>query len=115
LQDAVYLAGKGQSIVRYEIPLPAGINAGNVHVTVSLYLQTLPPYFLADRYQTKTPATRRLEFLANSLETLNGTDYANWKLADRLRNEVKEFSKSGALQPHTIQTMICGRTHRLWG
>ena len=80
LKDPVYLAGKGQSIVRYEIPLPAGANAGNVHATVSLYSQTLPPYFLADRYQTKTPATQRLEFLANSLQTLNGTDYANWKL-----------------------------------
>lgn len=80
LKDPVYLAGKGQSIVRYEIPLPAGANAGNLHATVSLYSQTMPPYFLADRYQTKTPATERLAFLANSLETLNGTDYANWKL-----------------------------------
>jgi hypothetical protein len=80
LKDPVYLAGKGQSIVRYEVPLPAGANSGSVHATVSLYTQTLPPYFLADRYQTKTPATQRLEFLANSLDTLNGTDYANWKL-----------------------------------
>jgi hypothetical protein len=47
---------------------------------VSLYSQTLPPYFLADLYQTKTAATKRLAFLANSLETLNGTDYANWRL-----------------------------------
>jgi hypothetical protein len=76
----VYLAGKGQSIVRYEIPLPAGANAENVHTTVSLYSQTLPPYFLADRYQTDTPATKRLSFLVDSLGTLNATDYANWKL-----------------------------------
>ncbi|HEY2469246.1 MAG TPA: hypothetical protein VGI45_15600, partial [Terracidiphilus sp.] len=80
LKDPVYLAGKGQSIVRYEIPLPAGANAENVHTTVSLYSQTLPPYFLADRKQTKTPATGRLDFLAESLGTLDGTDYANWKL-----------------------------------
>ncbi|HTD53800.1 MAG TPA: hypothetical protein VK670_00355 [Silvibacterium sp.] len=80
LQDKVYLAGKGQSIVRYEIPRPAGANAGNVHATVSLYSQTLPPYFLADRYQTKTPATKRLVFLARSLGRLDGTEYANWKL-----------------------------------
>jgi len=80
LQDPVYLAGKGQSIVRYEIPLPAGANAENVHTTVSLYSQTLPPYFLADRYQTDTPATKRLSFLVDSLGTLNATDYANWKL-----------------------------------
>jgi hypothetical protein len=80
LKDPVYLAGKGQSIVRYEIPLPAGANGGNVHATVSLYSQTLPPYFLADRYEMKTPATARLDFLAKSLGTLSGTDYANWKL-----------------------------------
>ncbi|HEY2860923.1 MAG TPA: cytochrome P460 family protein [Terracidiphilus sp.] len=80
LKDPVYLAGKGQSIVRYEIPLPAGANADSVHATVSLYSQTLPPYFLADRYRTRTPATARLEFLANSLSTLSGTDYAYWKL-----------------------------------
>jgi hypothetical protein len=80
LKDPVYLAGKGQSIVRYEIPLPAGANSENVHASVSLYSQTMPPYFLADRYQTDTPATKRLTFLANSLGTLDGTDYANWKL-----------------------------------
>lgn len=80
LKDPVYLAGKGQSIVRYEIPLPAGANPSSVHATVTLYSQSLPPYFLADRYQTKTPATDRLEYLANSLRTLSGTDYVNWKL-----------------------------------
>ena len=80
LQDPVYLAGKGQSIVRYEIPLPPGATADSVHATVNLYSQSTPPYFLADRYQTKTPATDRLQFLANSLGTLSGTDYASWKL-----------------------------------
>jgi hypothetical protein len=80
LKDPVYLAGKGQSIVRYEIPLPTGANAASVHATVSLYSQTLPPYFLADRYETKTPATGRLNFLASSLGTLDGTDYSGWKL-----------------------------------
>ena len=80
LKDPVYLAGKGQSIVRYEIPLPAGANASNIHVTASLYSQTMPPYFLADRDQTKTPATARLQFLANSLGTLADTEYQNWKL-----------------------------------
>ena len=78
--DPVYLAGKGQSVVRYEIPLPAGANANNVHVAVSLYSQTLPPYFLADRYKTATPATARLQYLVNSLGTLAGTDLKSWKL-----------------------------------
>lgn len=79
-KDPVYLAGKGQSIVKYEIPLPPGATADSIHASVSLYSQTLPPYFLADRSQTKTPATGRLDFLVKSLETLDGTDYANWKL-----------------------------------
>lgn len=80
LKDPAYLSGKGLSIVRYEIPLPAGANAGNLNATVKLYLQTMPPYFLADRGQTKTPATARLEFLANSLGTLANSDYESWKL-----------------------------------
>lgn len=80
LKDPVYLSGKGQSIVRYEIPLPPGANADNVKVTVSLYSQTMPPYFLADRYQTDTSATKRLRYLTTSLKTLEDTDFANWKL-----------------------------------
>jgi len=80
LKDPVYLAGKGQSIVRYEISIPSGVNPNSVHATVTLYSQTLPPYFLKDRYQTKTPATDRLEYLTSTLGTLAGTDYVNWKL-----------------------------------
>lgn len=78
--DPVYLAGNGQSIVRYEIPIPAGVNPADIKVTASLYLQTMPPYFLADRYQTPTPATERLRHLALSLGTLEDTDFVNWKL-----------------------------------
>jgi len=78
--DPVYRAGKGQSIVRYEIALPQGADAGNVSATVKLYSQTMPPYFLADRAETKTPATARLEYLTNALGTLEKTDYVNWKL-----------------------------------
>jgi hypothetical protein len=78
--DPVYLAGKGQSIVRYEIPLPAGATAQNVNVTVSLYVQSLPPYFLADRFKTTAPATGRLRHLTGSLGKLAGTNFANWKL-----------------------------------
>lgn len=79
-EDPIYLAGRGRSIVRYEIPLPPGATAENVNAKVSLYLQTLPPYFLADRYQTNTPATARLKHLATSLNDLSDTDFVNWKL-----------------------------------
>lgn len=80
MKDPSYRSGKGQSIVRYEIPLPSGANANNVSASVALYLQTLPPYFLADRYKTGTPATGRLKYLATSLGTLAETDFENWKL-----------------------------------
>ncbi|HEY2169981.1 MAG TPA: hypothetical protein VGJ30_10185 [Candidatus Angelobacter sp.] len=80
MNDPVYLAGKGQSIVRYEVPLPADANANNVNVAISLYSQTMPPYFLADRYKTATPATARLQHLVKSLGTLADTDLAGWKL-----------------------------------
>jgi hypothetical protein len=80
MDDPVYMAGNGQSIVRYEIPLPDGANVQDLHATVTLFDQTLPPFYLADRYETKTPATARLQYLANSLGALSGTDYANWKL-----------------------------------
>ena len=79
-EDPVYVSGKGQSIVRYQIRVPAGIDPATIKVTASLYLQTLPPYFLADRYQTDTPATGRLKYLATSLGTLKNTDFTNWKL-----------------------------------
>jgi hypothetical protein len=80
LKDPVYLAGRGESIVRYEIPLPSNAKASDVSVQASLYSQTIPPYFLADRYQTATQATVRLRHLATSLGTLQDTDFANWKL-----------------------------------
>src|SRR5262249_51329505 len=34
--DPVYLAGKGQSIVRYQIPIPAGVNPASINVAASL-------------------------------------------------------------------------------
>lgn len=80
LRDPVYLAGKGQSIVRYVIPLPTGADAGNIHAEAHLYAQTMPPYFLADRYQTRTPATERLQYLAHYLGKLCNTGFADWKL-----------------------------------
>jgi hypothetical protein len=78
--DPVYLKGEGQSIVRYEIPLPAGANASNVTVKAALWSQSTPPYFLADRYQTATPATARLKYLVDQMGTLENTDFANWKV-----------------------------------
>ncbi|HKD80444.1 MAG TPA: hypothetical protein VKH81_12175 [Candidatus Angelobacter sp.] len=79
-KDPIYTSGKGQSIVRYEIAIPQGVSLDTLTVRASLYLQTLPPYFLADRYQTATPATGRLKYLTGALGTLKGTDFSQWKV-----------------------------------
>jgi hypothetical protein len=78
--DPVYLAGQGQSKVAYQIPLPSGASASNVTIEVALYYQATPPYFLADRYQTATPATARLRYLVDAMGTLKDTDFASWKI-----------------------------------
>ena len=78
--DPVYLAGNGQSLVRYMVKLPKGRQNSDISIEVNLYSQTLPQDFLNERYQTPGPATERLHFLANNLGTLDRTDYANWKL-----------------------------------
>jgi hypothetical protein len=78
--DPVYLAGQGQSKVAYQIPVPSGANASNVTIEATLYYQSTPPYFLADRYQTPTPATARLRYLVDSMKTLEGTDFESWKI-----------------------------------
>lgn len=79
-KDPIYQRGTGQSIVRYEIAIPQGVSVDTLTVRASLYLETLPPYFLADRYQTATPATGRLKYLTSALGTLQGTDFWKWKV-----------------------------------
>jgi hypothetical protein len=79
--DPVYHNGLGQSIVRYQAKLSAGVNASDVQIDVALYYQSLPPYFLKMRYDgaPNGPATQRLKYLAEHLD-LKGTAFENWKL-----------------------------------
>ena len=51
--DPAYADGSGTSVVRYEIPLSA-FTARNVTITATLYYQSIPPYFLNDRF-TQAP------------------------------------------------------------
>ncbi|MEN3326412.1 MAG: hypothetical protein V7638_1219 [Acidobacteriota bacterium] len=51
--DSAYTDGSGTNIVRYEIPL-SGFSARNITVTATLYYQSIPPYFLNDRF-TQAP------------------------------------------------------------
>jgi hypothetical protein len=77
--DPAYADGSGTNIVRYEIPLSA-FTTRNVTVTATLYYQSLPPYFLNDRFtQARNgPATQRLYYLTSNLQT-KGTAIEDWK------------------------------------
>jgi len=86
--DPAYADGSGTSIVRYEIPLNA-FTTRNITVTATLYYQSIPPYFLNDRFtQAPTgPATRRLYYLTSNLQT-KGTSIEDWKFRIATASEV---------------------------
>ncbi|HEV8428301.1 MAG TPA: cytochrome P460 family protein [Pyrinomonadaceae bacterium] len=77
--DPAYADGSGTNVVRYEIPLSA-FRAKNLSVTATLYYQSIPPYFLHDRFSQAPngPATQRLYYLTSNLQT-KGTPIENWK------------------------------------
>ena len=78
--DPSYADGSGTSFVRYEVPLNE-FTARNLSVTATLYYQSIPPYFLRDRFTQAPngPATQRLYYLTSNLQT-KGTAIENWKL-----------------------------------
>ena len=78
--DPAYADGSGTSVVRYEIPL-SGFATRNVTVTATLYYQSIPPYYLNDRFTQVPdgPATQRLYYLTSNLQT-KGTPIENWKV-----------------------------------
>jgi hypothetical protein len=73
--------GKGQSVVRYEVPLPPGANPDDVWVTAQLYYQAIPPYYLLQRFEQAPDGegTQRLLFVTQTLDTTK-TPFPNWKL-----------------------------------
>ena len=77
--DPAYADGSGTSVVRYEIPLSA-FTSRNLTITATLYYQSIPPYFLHDRFTQapNEPATQRLYYLTSNLQT-KGTPIENWK------------------------------------
>lgn len=78
--DPAYADGSGTSVVRYEVPLSA-FAARNVSMTATLYYQSIPPYYLNDRFTQApdSPATQRLYYLTSNLQT-KGTPIEDWKL-----------------------------------
>ncbi|HET6853759.1 MAG TPA: cytochrome P460 family protein [Pyrinomonadaceae bacterium] len=77
--DPAYADGSGTNVVRYEVPLSA-FSGKNVTVTATLYYQSIPPYFLHDRFSQApdAPATQRLYYLTSNLQT-KGTWIEDWK------------------------------------
>lgn len=81
-RDPDYLDGSGTDRLRYEIALPAGTDPKNLKVRATLYYQSIPPYFLAQRFRDAPngPATQRLRYLTTNLK-LDGSPAKDWKLA----------------------------------
>jgi hypothetical protein len=85
-RDADYWNGQGADRLVYRIPLSRVPGATSVRAT--LYYQSIPPYYLAQRFGIRctTPfagecdETRRLAFLASRLRTDATTPIPGWKL-----------------------------------
>src|SRR6266496_2854209 len=79
--DPDYVNGQGMDRIIYQITLPAGVDPSRVAVQATLYYQSIPPYYLNDRFKTVPHAagTQRLHFLASNLE-LDRTPGEDWKL-----------------------------------
>ena len=83
-KDPSYLDGSGTSLVRYAVPLttlPAGIDPGRLRITATLFYQSIPPYYLMQRFAQAPdgPATQRLAYLTSRLDT-KGTPIEGWRL-----------------------------------
>ncbi len=83
--DPDYADGKGTDIVSYVVRLPAGTDPNEVSVRATLYYQSIPPYYLQQRFEDvpegpEGDARRRLYYLASNLH-VRGTSIEDWKLA----------------------------------
>jgi hypothetical protein len=81
--DPAYQNGSGTSVVRYQIPLSqlTRANVSRLAVKATLYYQSIPPYYLMQRFEQapQAPGTQRLFYLTSRLRTA-GTPIENWKL-----------------------------------
>jgi hypothetical protein len=78
--DPDYNNGSGADTITYSVPLSELGGAKPAVVTARVYYQTIPPYYLLQRFtDSKMPDTYRLMELVASLK-VGGTQVANWKL-----------------------------------
>jgi len=79
--DSDYRDGKGHDTVRYKVQLPPDVDPKNVSVQARLFYQSIPPYYLNQRFTaSKGDATRRLYYLTSNVN-LKGTPMEGWKIA----------------------------------
>lgn len=83
-KDPSYTNGSGTSKLRYAVPfleLPKGIDRSKLTVKARLYYQSIPPYYLMQRFEQapNAPGTQRLFYLTSRLNP-RGTYIENWKL-----------------------------------
>jgi hypothetical protein len=79
--DYGILGGQGTDRITYAITLPPGVDASKCTIQATLYYQSMPPYYLNDRFRTAPngDATKRLYYLASNLNP-TGTSVEDWKL-----------------------------------
>lgn len=78
--DPDYSNGSGSNTVRYLIPI-AGATAGAASIRATLYYQSIPPYYLAQRGEDASgPDTTRLVNYVSELKVV-GTPIDYWRLA----------------------------------
>jgi hypothetical protein len=75
--DPDYFDGRGGDTVVYVVPREVVGQAASVRVV--LHYQSIPPYYLRDRFQTVGPETERLAYIASRLQTV-GTPIEGWTL-----------------------------------
>ncbi len=79
LNDAVFLDGTGTDTITYQVELPQETLEGGT-VDVTLYYQSIPPFYLMERFTTADgPNAQRLHYISSHLN-LEDTPIENWKL-----------------------------------
>jgi hypothetical protein len=76
-KDPDYRDGGGSDSLIYRIPLAA--IPGAKSVTATLYYQSIPPYYLSQRFTATGPEIERLAWITRNLQVA-GTSIADWKL-----------------------------------
>jgi cytochrome c553 len=78
--DPDFTDGKGGDTLTYRIQLPAGVDPSKVTIDATLWSQTIPPYYLRDRFTgANGDGTKRLKFITSTIN-LTATKLQNWKV-----------------------------------